>query len=66
MVVPKRWLHAVVLAMVVQAPLVVSASADTVAVDAAALHQLQDVIQQQQEQLQKQSEQLKSQSEVYV
>jgi hypothetical protein len=52
--------------MVVQAPLVVSARADTVAVDAAVLQQLQDVIQQQQEQLQKQSEQLKSQSEVYV
>ena len=64
MVVPKRWLHAVVLAIVVQAPLVVSARADTVTVDAAILQQLQDVIQQQQEQLQKQSEQLKSQSEV--
>ena len=64
MVIDKRWLHAVVLAMVVQAPLVVSARADTVTVDAAILQQLQDVIQQQQEQLQKQSEQLKSQSEV--
>ena len=64
MVVPKRWLHAVVLAIVVQAPLVVSARAQTVTVDAAILQQLQDVIQQQQEQLQKQSEQLKSQSEV--
>ena len=64
MVVPKRWLHAVVLAIVVQAPLVVSARADTVTVDAAILQQLQDVIQQQQEQLQKQSEQLKSQSGV--
>jgi hypothetical protein len=64
MVIYKRWLHAVVLAIVVQAPLVVSARADTVTVDAAILQQLQDVIQQQQEQLQKQSEQLKSQSEV--
>lgn len=64
MVVPKRWLRAVILAIVVQAPLVVSARAETVAVDAAVLQQLQDVIQQQQQQLQKQSEQLKSQSEV--
>ena len=60
MIVPKRWLHAVALAIVVQAPLVVSASAQTVAVDAALLQQLQEVIQEQQQQLQKQSEVLDS------
>jgi len=64
MMVPKRWLHAVVLAVFVQALLVVSAGAQTTTVDAALLQQLQDVIRQQQQQLQRQAEQLKSQSEV--
>ena len=60
MLIPKRWLHSIVLVIVVQALLIGLAKAETVAVDAAVLQQLQDVIQQQQQQLKKQSEVLES------
>jgi hypothetical protein len=58
-----RFPHAVVFAVVIQALLVVSAKAQTVAVDRVLLEQLQSVIEQQQEQLKKQSEQLDTQME---
>ena len=60
MIIPKRWLQALVLAIVVQASLVASARAQTVTVDAALLEQLQDVIQKQQQQLEGQSKVLDS------
>ncbi len=58
-----RLLLAVALAIVIQAPLVVSAKAQTVAVDRALLEQLQQVIAQQQEQLKQQTDQLDAQME---
>ncbi len=58
--VPERWLRALVLAVVIHVPLVLSARAQTVTVESSLLEELQRVIQQQQEQIERQSEVLES------
>ena len=60
MVVPKRWLQALILAIAVQVSLVATARAQTVTVETSLLEELQKVIKQQQEQIERQSEVLDS------
>lgn len=57
-----RFLQAIVLAIGIQALLVVSAESQTVSVDAKMLEQLQQFIEQQQQQLKQQSDRLESQA----